>query len=92
MGYGSYLKSFYEARWRRPSSLPVPVAYVGVAITVARDGRLLRFELLDKSGIKSLDDSVLEVIQRYRTLEKLPSGTADTERTFRIKFRLEGTQ
>ena len=92
IGYGTYLKSFYEARWRRPSSLPVPVAYVGVAITVARDGRLVRFELLEKSGIKALDDSVLEVIQRYRTLERLPAGSTDPERTFRIKFRLEGTQ
>ena len=91
MGYGTYLKTFYEARWRRPSSLPVPVAYVGIAITVARDGRLVRFELVEKSGIKSLDDSVLEVIQRYRTLEPLPSGSTDPERTFRIKFRLEGT-
>jgi len=92
IGYGTYLKSFYEARWRRPSSLPVPVAYVGVAITVARDGRLVRFDLLEKSGIKVLDDSVLEVIQRYRTLERLPAGSTDPERTFRIKFRLEGTQ
>lgn len=92
IGYGTYLKSFYEARWRRPSSLPVPVAYVGVAITVARDGRLVRFELLEKSGIKSLDDSVLDVISRYRTLERLPAGSTDPERTFRIKFRLEGTQ
>ncbi len=92
IGYGTYLKSFYEARWRRPSSLPVPVAYVGVAITVARDGCLVRFELLEKSGIKVLDDSVLEVIQRYRTLERLPAGSTDPERTFRIKFRLEGTQ
>jgi outer membrane biosynthesis protein TonB len=92
IGYGTYLKSFYEARWRRPSSLPVPVAYVGVAITVARDGRLVRFELLEKSGIKSLDDSVMDVISRYRTLERLPAGSTDPERTFRIKFRLEGTQ
>jgi hypothetical protein len=92
IGYGTYLKSFYEARWRRPSSLQVPVAYVGVAITVARDGRLVRFELLEKSGIKSLDDSVTDVISRYRTLERLPTGSTDPERTFRIKFRLEGTQ
>jgi len=31
------------------------------------------------------------VIQRYRNLEPLPSGSTDPERTFRIKFRLEGT-
>jgi len=90
MGYGSYLKAFYEARWRRPGSLPVSVAYVGISITIGRDGRLVRFELVEKSGIRTLDDSVLEVIQRYRTLEPLPAGTSDVERTFRIKFKLEG--
>ena len=90
IGYATYLKSFYEVRWRRPSSLPAPVAYVGVSITVARDGRLLRAEVLDKSGIRELDNSVQEVIQRYRQLEPLPSGSTDSERTFRIKFRLEG--
>lgn len=90
IGYATYLKSFYEVRWRRPSSLPAPVAYVGVSITVARDGRLLRAEVLDKSGIRELDNSVNEVIQRYRQLEPLPSGSTDSERTFRIKFRLEG--
>jgi TonB family protein len=90
IGYATYLKSFYEVRWRRPSSLPAPVAYVGVSITVARDGRLLRAELLEKSGIRELDDSVNEVIQRYRRLEPLPPGAMDSERTFRIKFRLEG--
>lgn len=91
VGYATYLKSFYEMRWRRPSSLPVPVAYVGISITVSRDGRVLRSELLEKSGIRELDASVNEVIQRYRTLEPLPSGSSDAERTFRIKFRLEGT-
>jgi len=57
---------------------------------VARDGRLLRAEVLEKSGIRELDDSVNDVIQRYRRLEPLPPGSTDSERTFRIKFRLEG--
>ncbi len=90
IGYATYLKGFYEVRWRRPGALPAPVAYVGVSITVARDGRVLRAELLEKSGIRDLDASVNEVIQRYRQLEPLPRGTTDSERSFRIKFRLEG--
>jgi TonB family protein len=91
MGYGTYLKAFYEARWRRPSSLPVPVAYVGVAITVARDGTLVRFEVVERSGIRTLDDSVTEVLRRYQRLDPLPAGTTDADRVFRIKFKLEGT-
>jgi TonB family protein len=90
LGYGSYLKAFYEARWKRPGSLPVPVAYVGVAITVTRDGRLARFEVIERSGIRALDDSVAEVLQSYRKLDPLPEGTPDAERVFRIKFKLEG--
>ncbi|KAB2667615.1 MAG: TonB C-terminal domain-containing protein [Verrucomicrobia bacterium] len=90
LGYGTYLKAFYEARWKRPSSLPVPVAYVGVAITVTRDGTLARFEVIERSGIRALDDSVAEVLQHYRRLDPLPEGTTDAERVFRIKFKLEG--
>ncbi len=90
MGYGTWLKSFYEANWKRPSSLPVPVAYVGVSITVARDGQLVRFEVIERSGIRALDDSVKEVLQRYRTLRPLPEDTKVPERVFKIQFKLEG--
>lgn len=91
MGYASYLKAFYETRWERPTTLTKPVAYVGVSITVTRSGQLKDYQIVERSGIPSLDDSVVAVLRRFRQLAPLPEGSQDPERTFRIKFRLEGT-
>lgn len=91
MGYASYLKAFYETRWERPTTLNKPVAYVGVSITVTRSGQLKDYQIIERSGIPTLDDSVVSVLRRYRQLAPLPEGSSDPERTFRIKFRLEGT-
>ncbi|MFM7101761.1 MAG: TonB family protein [Verrucomicrobiota bacterium] len=91
MGYASYLKAFYETRWERPATLSQPVAFVGVSITVTRSGQLKDYQVVERSGIPSLDDSVVAVLRRFRQLAPLPEGSRDPERTFRIKFRLEGT-
>lgn len=87
--YGSYLGAFYKERWRKPSSISARTAYVGVEIDVARDGRVVDMRMEEKSGHRALDDSVRDVIQRYKQLRPLPDGTTDAKRTFRIKFTLE---
>lgn len=87
--YGSYLGAFYKERWRKPSSISARSAYVGVEIDVARDGRVVDMRMEEKSGHRALDDSVRDVIQRYKQLRPLPDGTTDAKRTFRIKFTLE---
>ncbi len=87
--YGSYLGAFYKERWRKPSSISARSASVGVEIDVARDGRLVDMRMEEKSGHRALDDSVRDVIQRYKQLQPLPDGTTDAKRTFRIKFTLE---
>ena len=87
--YGSYLGAFYKERWRKPSSITARSAYVGVEIDVARDGRVVDMRMEEKSGHRALDDSVRDVIQRYKQLRPLPDGTTDAKRTFRIKFTLE---
>ncbi len=90
LNYADYLRTFYESRWVRPQSLSSPVAYVGVAITVTRSGALKDFQILEPSGIREMDASVRTVLGKYRSLAPLPSDTNDTERTFRIRFKLEG--
>ncbi len=87
--YGSYLGAFYKERWRKPSSISARSAFVGVEIDVARDGRVVDMRMDEKSGHRELDDSVRDVILRYKQLRPLPDGTTDAKRTFRIKFTLE---
>lgn len=91
LNYADYLRTFYESRWVRPQSLSTPVAYVGVSITVTRSGSLKDFRILEPSGIRDMDASVRAVLGKYRSLAPLPSDTDDAERTFRIRFKLEGS-
>jgi TonB family protein len=89
--YGAYLATFYKLRWKKPSSLNVDRAEVGAQITVTRDGKVKSFRITAPSGIKALDDSVREVLDKNRQLRPLPEGTDDDERTVSIRFDLSAS-
>lgn len=86
--YGSYLMAFYKLRWKKPTTLSVDHGEVEAEITVQRNGRVTAFRLVKPSGIRALDDSVREVLDRNRDLRPLPEGTTDTERRITIRFDL----
>ena len=86
--YGSYLMAFYKLRWKKPTTLNVDHGEVEAEITVQRNGRVSAFKLINPSGIRALDDSVREVLERNRDLRPLPDGTTDTERRITIRFDL----
>ena len=86
--YGSYLMAFYKLRWKKPTTLNVDHGVVEAEITVQRNGRVSAFRLVTPSGIRALDDSVREVLDRNRDLRPLPEGTTDPERRITIRFDL----
>jgi TonB family protein len=86
--YGSYLMAFYKLRWKKPTTLSVDHGVVEAEITVQRSGRVSAFRLVSSSGIRALDDSVREVLDRNRDLRPLPEGTTDPERRITIRFDL----
>lgn len=86
--YGSYLMAFYKLRWKKPTTLNVDHGVVEAEITVQRNGRVSAFRLVTPSGIRALDDSVREVLDRNRDLRPLPEGTTDAERRITIRFDL----
>lgn len=86
--YGSYLMAFYKLRWKKPTTLNVDHGEVEAEITVQRNGRVTAFRLIRPSGIRALDDSVCEVLDRNRDLRPLPEGTTDPERRITIRFDL----
>lgn len=86
--YGSYLMAFYKLRWKKPTTLNVDHGVVEAEITVQRNGRVSAYRLVNPSGIRALDDSVREVLDRNRDLRPLPEGTTDPERRITIRFDL----
>jgi TonB family protein len=89
--YGSYLMAFYKLRWKKPTTLNVDHGVVEAEITVQRNGRVSAFRLVTPSGIRALDDSVREVLDRNRDLRPLPEGTTDPERRITIRFDLSAS-
>ena len=88
LSYFDYLRAFYKANWKKPAAIAQSEASVGAEITVLRDGTLKEYKILEPSGVKELDDSVRDVLRKYRVLRPLPAESTDSERTFSIKFTL----
>jgi TonB family protein len=86
--YTSYLQAFYKLRWKKPATLNVDHGEVGAEIVIRRDGRVTSFRIVSPSGIRPLDDSVREVLDRHRQLEPLPEGSDDAERVITMRFDL----
>jgi TonB family protein len=89
--YGSYLMAFYKLRWKKPTTLNVDHGEVEAEITVQRNGRVSAFRLVKPSGMRALDDSVRELLDRNRDLRPLPEGTTDPERRITIRFDLSAS-
>ena len=88
VSYFDYLRAFYKANWKKPAAIAQAEASVGAEITVLRDGTLKEYKILEPSGVKELDDSVREVLRKFRALRPLPAESTDSERSFSIRFTL----
>lgn len=87
--YISYLGRFYKERWRSPRASTRKSAYVGASVTIARDGSVVSWDVIEPSGLREVDDSVRDVLKRYAKLRPLPEGSKDSQRRFTIQFRLD---
>jgi TonB family protein len=86
--YFLYLHNLYDANWKRPQAIAQSLASVHAEITIERDGTLKDFRILTPSGVREMDESVREVLSRYRRLRPLPPECADPEKIFTIRFSL----
>ena len=86
--YTSYLAAFYKLRWKKPTTLSSDRGEVGAEIRISKDGRVMSFKITSPSGIRALDDSVRDVLDRNRQLRPFPEGAEDAERTITIRFDL----
>jgi TonB family protein len=56
---------------------------------VARDGRIIRATIVDRSGNRVLDLSVQKALDSVTKLPPFPEGSRDDQRTFTIDFNLK---
>jgi TonB family protein len=88
-GYRDIVRSAYYRAWIAPENGVRTTTLPEVQIVVARDGSIIRAELVSPSGDASLDKSVLRALQAVTKLPPFPASAHDTERTFRIRFNLD---
>lgn len=88
--YRLFVKSVYHNAWVPPEDIPDDSATVSVKVIIARDGNVVRSEILTRSGIPALDKSVQATLNRVRSIgHPFPEGAKESEREFRINFNLK---
>jgi len=81
-------KAMYDA-WEQPGTLrPAPGMSVLAQIRVARDGSVLRAEVVRPSGHPVMDASVEKALRDVRRLPPLPDSHTGSHRDIQISFEL----
>lgn len=89
LDYGQMMVRIYEQAWLVPPNLSDSLAVVGVTVTVARNGRVLAWDLRKPSGNSAIDKSVRETLQKVFQFEPFPASFREPQRTFNIDFNLK---
>ncbi|HVR34349.1 MAG TPA: energy transducer TonB, partial [Methylomirabilota bacterium] len=87
INYALLVKAEYERAWDKPARIDDDSAAVRVRVTIARNGDVLSAEILKRSGVSTLDNSVQRALA-LRKLPPFPPEARDAKRTFVIIFKL----
>ena len=89
VNYMQYVISAFDRAWIDPTDVDDERATVKTEIVVSRSGEIVSAKITSKSGISSLDRSVLRAINGVGKLPAFPEGARDSQRTFIINFNLK---
>ena len=89
LDYGQMMVRIYEQMWLVPANLNDSLSIVSVTVTVARNGRVLKSQLLKPSGNSAIDKSVGETLQKVIQFEPFPASFREAQKTFNIDFNLK---
>lgn len=89
--YTSWLQTFLYQQWRRPATTTSGNDWVGVQLTISKDGTVLDVTIKRSSGVRSLDASVEEIFRRNRKLRPLPEEFNESRLVVPVKFVLEAS-
>src|SRR5258706_2987355 len=88
--YSHLVKEIYDDAWVVALDLSLDSGVAVVKVTIARDGRVIRAVISERSGQRALDVSVQQALDKVTKLPPFPEAVKDDQRTFIIKFDLEG--
>ncbi len=89
LDYGQMMVRIYEQAWLVPPNLSDSLAVVNVSVTVARNGRVLDWQVNKPSSNSAVDKSVRETLQKVIQFDAFPASFREPQRTFNIDFNLK---
>lgn len=89
VNYAQFVREAYDAAWRDPEDVSDENATVKIEIVIRRDGSVISENIVSRSGISALDQSVQRALQRVDRIRPFPEGSTDSKRTFILKFNLK---
>jgi len=89
--YANFLqavKSVYANAWVVPDGVTDDQATAIASVTIARDGRVVKARITDRSGNTLVDQSVQATLDRVRYAAPLPDDAKEDQRTVNINFNV----
>ena len=86
--FSDLVYTIYNNAWYTPQGVSEDVSVVVAEVTIGRDGRVVSSEIVKKSGISKLDQSVQNALDRVKRVNGFPQDSSDDQRTFSITFNL----
>lgn len=87
--FAQILKSRYEQAWLDPQDVSDDRASTRVRVVVGRNGRVISSTIIKPSGIRAMDRSVSEALERVTFISEFPEDSKDQQRTFEFNFNLK---
>lgn len=90
--YRQFVGKFYDERWKwvRQTKVSNSRSAVKAKVVINLDGSVASAGIVQPSGVAELDDSVRDVLDRVRKIDKKPPSRASIkDRTFTITFNLK---
>lgn len=89
--YKQVVRKIYDDAWNAwsvPADVTDDEATVQVRVTIARNGRVTKSEILHSSGSSAVVNAARAVLDRVTFVKEFPADSKDTERTFKMTFKL----
>jgi len=89
--YTQVVRKIYNDAWNAwsvPDDVTDDEATVQVRVTIARNGRVVKSEILRSSGSRAVINAAQAVLDRVTFVKEFPADSKDTERTFTMTFKL----
>jgi len=87
--YDQWVKERYDNAWLVSPDLANDDAVAVVRITIARSGKVVSHEIIQRSGNSALDRSVRRALDEVKFIAPFPEGAREEERTYTIEFNLK---